>query len=487
MATEYGKSPELDQVGQIEVRGIDYVSLKERHGHPIELFWVWMGGNINVYWIVLGAILVLLGLSFAQAVAALVVGNLAYFLVGLCSLQGPRTGTSTMATGRAAFGLNGGRIPSFFLWLTAVGFETVAMSLIVLAGLALLDHYGIHSSTFVKALVIIGATALEFVLPLFGHATLILAQRVLSYTLIPIAVAMAIYIAPKVHLGAISGKGSWAIFSLAVALVAVSGGFSWAPYGSDYSRYFPPDASQPRIFWSASLGGLIPSLLLGILGAAVASVESSASDPISGLPSVFAAWVFVPYLLIAILGLLIANTINLYTSGLSLQAIGVPVKRWQAVIIDSVVVLVLTFIVIFSGSFNKFLTELVSLIVVWSAPWVAIYVVDWALRRGRYDPVALHEKGRGAYWRQNGFGIPALIALALGMGAAVLWIDSPAFIGPISSRLGGSDLSIVLGMVVAGVTYWALAGKQIRKETESGLLRPLPDAVSIGSPATRDM
>jgi len=35
---------------------------------------------------------------------------------------------------------------------------------------------------------------------------------------------------------------------------------------------------------------------------------------------------------------------------------------------------------IFSGSFTEYLSDFVDVVIVWIAPWCAIFLVDWALR-----------------------------------------------------------------------------------------------------------
>ena len=65
-------------------------------------------------------------------------GNLSYFLLGLCSLQGPNAGTTVFAINRAPFGPNGSRPISVFNWLTQIGFEVEGLILIVGAGLVLM-------------------------------------------------------------------------------------------------------------------------------------------------------------------------------------------------------------------------------------------------------------------------------------------------------------------------------------------------------------
>ena len=108
---------------------------RERWGKPSGLFWMWAGAVWNVEFVVYGALaVVVFGLSFAQAVSIILIGNLFYLLTGLASLQGPQAGTTTFAISRAPFGPNGNRLPSFFNWVTQVGFEIEGIALIVFAG-----------------------------------------------------------------------------------------------------------------------------------------------------------------------------------------------------------------------------------------------------------------------------------------------------------------------------------------------------------------
>lgn len=183
-------------------------------------------------------------------------------------------------------------------------------------------------------------------------------------------------------------------------------------------------------------------------------------------------WVAVPYLILAILTLLAVNTIDLYSSGLTLQAIGVPVRRPAAALIDLVICVAITFVAIFSASFNRLYLGFLSLLIVWLAPWFAIYIADWLLRRGRYDPASLVRENGGRYWRRGGVHWPGVIAQAVGMVASLMWINSPAYTGPLSSRAGGSDLSVFTGMAAAGLAYWLLARRTV--PAEEGLPVPVP-------------
>jgi len=59
--------------------------------------------------------------------------------------------------------------------------------------------------------------------------------------------------------------------------------------------------------------------------------------------------------------------------------------------------------VIFSQHFSQLLSDFLLFIIVWVAPWCAIYLVDYFLRRGRYDTQALQDERGGIYFRNGGW------------------------------------------------------------------------------------
>ena len=75
---------------------------------------------------------------------------------------------------------------------------------------------------------------------------------------------------------------------------------------------------------------------------------------------------------------------------------------------------------IFNASFIEYLSDFVDVVIVWIAPWSAIFLVDWALRRYRYVPSELQKTGRDSlYWRKGGINWAAIIAQVVGMYAAI--------------------------------------------------------------------
>ncbi len=454
-----------------ESRGIDYIPIAQRRGRPVDLLWMWAGALFNVEYVVYGALIITFGLTFWQAALVIVVGNLSYLITGIGSLQGPAAGTSVFAITRAPFGPNGSRFVSVFNWITQVGYETEGLALVVLAGLALADKAGVHASTGLKVGLIVAAAAIQLVLPLLGHRAMLRVLRLLVAPFVVLFILLAVFALPKAHLGA-GSNANWETMTIALALILSSGGYGWVMNASDYSRYLPPNTSRRRIVWSVALGGFVPSTLLGLLGAAVATAVPSASDPISGLPHAFHGWFLVPYLVFVIVQLFAINSVDLYSSGLTLQAIIPGIRRWQTVLIDTMVAGTLTAITVFSASFNTFIEDFLLFMIIWIAPWVAIFLTDWALRRGRYDSRSLLDGRAGIYWRDGGVHIPGVVAQVIGMLAAASWLDTTVWKGPLSTVTHGADFSVFMGALFGGAVYVLLARRSVPHE-------PVP----VGEPA----
>ena len=467
-----GLAPDDDYAAlKVEQRGIELIPVSERHMTPAGLFWLWAGGIWNVEYLVYGALVTSFGLSFGQALLAILVGNVAYVFLGLASLPGPETGTTAFMVSRAPFGINGNRVVSAFNWLTQVGFEIEGIVLIVLVTLALFARGGVGASTGLKLLVILAAVAIQFVVPFFGHAMITKTLRYLSFVFILLFALMAVLVVPHVNLAHFHQQASWAVWTTSVVLIIAAGGLGWTENASDYSRYLPRATAKARTFWAATLGAAIPSILLELLGA-LAFIVSPKATAVTGVPSSFASWFFWPFLILVLPQLFAINSMDLYSSGVTLQALGLPVKRWGAVVIDTVVAGAVTILVIFKGNFYTDLSGFLDYIVVWLGPWFGILAVDYLLRRGRYDADSLASTRGGLYWRNGGVNWKALIAQGLGMVAAMMWIDAafyvPSFVGPISKITGGADFSWAVGILVAGIAYWVMSVGSIGRELSAG-------------------
>jgi nucleobase:cation symporter-1, NCS1 family len=457
-------------VTSVEHRGIEHIPQSERWGRPSGLFWMWAGAVWNVEFVVYGALaVVVFQLSFAQAVGVIVVGNLFYVLTGLASLQGPRAGTTAFGVSRAPFGPNGNRMPSFFNWVTQVGFEIEGIALVVFAAILLTSKAGFTAGVPAKVIFIILAVAIQAVLPVLGHSAVLRVLRWLAIPFVVLFAVMAGLTAGKVNLHVPVHGASWGALTIFLALVISAGGLGWTENGNDYSRYLAPDANKGRIVLAVALGGAIPSALLEILGAAIGTGVPGATT-VNGLIAGFPGWFIWPYLIFAIVQLFAINTVDLYSSGVTLQSLVPGLHRLQCVAIDTVIAGGLCAYAVFSNHFFTLLTDFLLFIILWLGPWCAIFLVDSWLRRNRYDHEALLNE-RGRYFRNGGVHWPAIIAQVLGMVCAAFWLNAYSpYVGYFASRNGGplgSDFSVFIGLFVGGVVYYVLASRSVRAEGEA--------------------
>ena len=462
-----------DEFGKIEIYGIDIIPDSDRHGTAKELFWPWFSANSTFINMIVGGVLILLGLNIWQAMSAVVVGNLVFILVGVCSLPGPRAGTATLTVSRAAFGIRGNTLPTLFSWFATLGWETINIILGTLALRTLLQQLGLNTPKWALAPFLILMALLTFAIPILGHATLVVAQKWLAYLLTALTLVMGIILLPKVHwqyagttLAASNSVSTW---FLGLTSVLGAGAISWVNYASDYSRYLPRRTNGRAIVGWVTIATLIPGILYGGLGVMLGTLVDT-SDPINNLPKILPRWFLFPFLIVVIAGVLANNVMNSYSSGLSLLALGVRIARYKSVFVDGVITVAAAVVSLFIYDFSTVFTQFLSLLVILLAPWAGIFVTDFMLRKGIYASHDLLVSKGGKYWYSNGFGWNAIIALVIGVISGALVANTAKFQGFIAMKyLGGADLSPFVGLIVGAGIYYLLAAKSVRKTaTEVG-------------------
>src|SRR5919204_2211911 len=145
---------------QVEMNGINVITESERKGHPRDLFWPWFAANISVLGLSYGSFVLGFGISFWQALIVGVVGIVLSFLAcGLIAVAGKRGSAPTMVLSRAAFGVNGNKLPAVISWVLTVGWETVLVILATLATATAFKQlgWGGGNGTKVVALILVVA------------------------------------------------------------------------------------------------------------------------------------------------------------------------------------------------------------------------------------------------------------------------------------------------------------------------------------------
>lgn len=441
----------------IEVHGIDYIPSQERHGRPFELFWVWMGSNVNYLSFVFGGLLILIGLTVWEAIIVCVLGNLWWIAVGWLSVSGPASGTPSVAIMRAMFGIRGNRIFGAGQGLVVgLFYEIINITVATLATLAVLAHMGMPVQAGTEWVVLVAVAALSFVLSVYGHDAIVRASPWLTAALAAAFAVLAVFVFQAADYdfapSALAESERWPTLLLGYAIVA-SGPLSWGT-GADYSRYLPATSRKSGVVWWTALGGLIPTLFISLLGILAGTVIDM-TDPQLTIGGIVPAWFTPVFLGIVVLGCVANNALVGYSAGLSAQGLGLKSSRVATVLTTGVIATVsslwLTFL---SPGFLATMEYALELTVTVLGPLIAIYSVDILLRRNRYNGIALNDERPGSpFWYTGGWYLPGVIAQLTGTTLALLMSNTTLYSGPLTLAMNGADLSAIVGPLVGGGLY----------------------------------
>ena len=403
---------------ELEINGANVIEESERTGKARSLFWPWAGANVSLLALSYGAFFLGFGISFTQATIAAFVGTIgSFFLVGISSLAGKRSNAPTMVLSRASFGVRGSRVPGALSYLVFVGWEIVLVSLATLATGTIFARVGGIDRNLSLLMGFTLAATLTVIGGVLGFRVIMKLQKLLT---ISIVLMTLIYIAltiDNVSWSAVSAipSGNFQSFVGAVIFAITGIGLGWVNAAADYSRYLPRSVSSKSVVGWTVLGASTVPIILVIYGAALSGSSKSLSDaisldPIGALTTLLPTWFLIPFALVAILGLVGGAILNLYSSGLALVSMGVPVKRYQAAIIDAIIMLGGAIYIVwvaenFFYPFQGFLITLGVPVAVWSS----IFVTDVLLRKKAFSEKDLFDPS-GLYGSVNKGSIALMIA-----------------------------------------------------------------------------
>jgi NCS1 family nucleobase:cation symporter-1 len=408
----------------VETNGINVIPDAERKGTPRQLFWPWFGANVSVFGLAYGSFLFGFGISFWQAIVAGIVGIVVSFLLcGFIAIAGKRGSAPTLVLSRAAFGVNGNRVPAVLSWILTVGWETVLVSLATLATSTVFTQLGWGGGTATKVVALLVVAALVVLGGVLGFDVIMRMQTVITVVTGVLTVVYVVLVASRIDWSVVSSapSGSPAVFIGALIFVMTGYGFGWVNAAADYSRYLPRQASTRGVVgWTTFGGALAPVVLLiaGLLlaGSDPALSEAIGADPIGALGTILPTWFLVPFILVVVLGLIGGALLDIYSSGLSLLAAGLRVPRPVAATIDGALMVLGTVFVVFFA--DNFFFEFQGFLITLGVPiaaWCGIVLADLALRKRDYAEPELFD-ARGRY----GSVQPVPLALLV-LGTVVGW------------------------------------------------------------------
>jgi purine-cytosine permease-like protein len=469
----------------LEINGTNFIAQNERSGSARSLFWPWAAANVSLLALSYGSFFLGFGISFWQATFAAIIGTIAsFFLVGISSLAGKRANAPTMTISRAAFGVKGNVVPGFLSYLIFVGWETVLVALATLATETVLTRVGNIEPNVSRVIGFSIAAGLTIVGGVLGFKVIMRIQKVL--TLLTIALTAG-YIALTAHLvnwDSVSAIPSGNVQAFLGALIfAITGiGLGWVNCAADYSRYLPRSVSSRGVVGWTVFGASIVPITLVIYGSMLAGSSKDLGDkigmdPIGALTTLVPTWYLIPFAAVAILGLIGGAILDLYSSGLALISVGVPVKRHVAASIDAVIMALGTIYIVwiakdFFGPFQGFLITLGVPIAAWSA----IFVADVFMRKQDFKEEDLfNSKGIYGSWNLRSLSLVAVGAI-VGWGFVTNtfagWLSWQGyFMGFIGGKDGPwaySNVGVIFALVIGFFGHILLSRKVIaRQESQS--------------------
>jgi purine-cytosine permease-like protein len=483
-------SPAEARALQIEANGINVISDAERKGRPRDLFWPWFAANVSVLGLSYGAFVLFFGISFWQAVVVGLAGIIISFLLcGFIAVAGKRGSAPTMVLGRAAFGVRGNKLPSLISWLLTVGWETVLVILATLAAATVFERLGWGGGTGTKVIALIVVVALTVFGGVMGFDLIMRMQTVITIVTAVLTVMFGVLVVDKIHWHTVAAIHGGTAQELIGALVFMMTGFGlgWVNAAADYSRYLPRRSSGAGVIGWTTFGSAIAPIFLFVFGLLLAGSSTSLSnaiggDPIGALANLLPTWFLVPFVVVAVLGLIGGSVLDIYSSGLALLTLGLRVPRFVAALIDGTIMTLGAIYVVFVahnfvGQFEGFLITLGVPI----AAWCGIMLADIGMRHRDYAEADLYDP-RGRYgdirWFPTGV---IVVSTVLGWGlvtnTSASWLKwqgyllGPFGLGGKTGAWAGANLGVLVALVIGLVATWAFSRSAVHAQ-EAAPLQP---------------
>ena len=464
----------------LELNGTNVIDENQRSGKASSLFWPWCGANVSLLALSYGSFFLGFGISFWQATFAAFLGTvLSFLLVGISSLAGKKSNAPTMVLSRASFGVKGNLIPGALSYLIFVGWETVLVSLATLATGTVFMRVGHleHNTAMIIGFVL--SVALTVSAGVLGFEVIMKLQKYLTSITIVMTLFYIGLTISHVNWSQISSMKSGSLQGFIGALIfgATGIGLGWVNSAADYSRYLPRSVSSKSVIGWTVFGASIVPIILVIYGAALSGSskelsDAIATDPIGALTTILPTWYLVIFALVAILGLVGGAILDLYSSGLTLISIGLPVKRHVAASIDAVLMLIGTiyFVWIADDFFFPFQGFLITLGVP-IATWSAIFVTDALMRKKYHEGDLYSVSGRYGSWN---FGTIAVLIVGTIIGWGFVtnsfasWLSWQGyFLGVMGGKEGPwayANLGVFFALVIGFIGYYFVARTTVAKQ-----------------------
>ncbi|MGC8585631.1 MAG: purine-cytosine permease family protein [Thermoplasmata archaeon] len=403
--------------------GVKNVDASMKHGNEFNQFTLWFAANLTLADFALGFLAYSLNLSIYYAAVSMLLGTvIGSTIVGLMAYIGTKTGKTQMMISYDTFGKYSHTF-SFLQGFSALGWFIVNL---------ILGTYAFETILHVNFIFIMIIYAfIQISIAYFGYHHIHRVEMIFSVLL----GIIFLYIAVKSNIFlnvSYSGKNSIPSFGIMMA-TSFSYTVSWAPYASDYSRYLPHKSSLKKLLIYIVLGMSLSTYLLEMLGFFIGiktglTNSMQAAYTISGSIGILTS-------ILLILGGIGTNSINIYSSSLSINAI-FPKKDFRTFLLISISILGIISSILFYNSFYQFFENFLYVLDYWIMPWSGIIIVDhYLIKKLNVD-------------RKRVFKLSSISSL-LGFIISIPFQNPGLYEMPASEYLGGVDISYFISFILS--------------------------------------
>jgi purine-cytosine permease-like protein len=454
----------VDRVGAIETRGVEEIPEGERHSSPWNLFWIFIGAELTYGVIVTGWLPIAFGLGWWSAVSAITVGMVVGSIVlAPMALLGPRAGTNGAVSSGAFFGVVGRLIGSGLALFIAIGFYALTVwtsGQAAVVGAARL--FGTPNDNTALAVSYALMAAVTVVIAIYGHASMVAANKIMVPTMGLILIVGFFVFLPKFHASYHGGSyllgRFWPTWFLSV-VTAASLPVSYAPFVNDWARYISPTRwSSRKIMLGTGVGSFVGLWFAFVFAAYVSTMFKDVSTPfVQGLMETSPKYYLVPLMLVGIVGSFGQGGLALYGTGLDFSSLIPFLRRVPATLLLSGIGVVFIFVGTLVWNVVDSVSAFVLILIVFTTPWLMVNIIGYWWRGGHLDGDAVQvfnrgEKG-GIYWFWHGLNSRGIFAWALGSAIGLMFSNTTLYIGPWANAANGVDLSFISAAVVASAAY----------------------------------
>ncbi|CAM3659451.1 MULTISPECIES: NCS1 family transporter [Saccharibacillus] len=430
----------------------------ERTVGPVAYMFMWIGDGVNLGNMTLGASLIAAGMAtlnvFQTFVAAIVAIGIISVIFALNDRFGYRTGIPYVVQLRMSFGIKGSVISSFLRGVPAIvwyGFQSWVGATALNEIVKVLSGGGFDSIPICFVIL----QGVQIVLSLYGfHA--IKWVETLASVVIMLALVYVFGVLLNSHSAAIADvwvntEGTWGLPFFAFIMVFLGNYAAIFLSAADYSRELKTGISDKKRSMLYFLPIVIAYGFVLTIGAMMAAA-TGISNPVKA----FAIIVDNPYITVAVsafivIGAVAVNMVANIVPPAYVISLVTKLKYKASVVVTGLLALCSFPWVLVQDSSAQGLNTFILIYSAFLGPIVAILLVDYyILRRQKVDAMELYrETGNFA-----GYNPSALLAMAIGAGAAFLLVD----------------IGWITGFVAAGIAYlllskYAFRGSSFKKGT----------------------